>query len=220
MPKPSNRLGRVESLTPNKVLGIITGFLIFYARASASMSSIVQFCRRLTDKIDLLNEWIGTTVSWLTLIMVVITFAIVMLRYAFNYNSIAMQESVSYMHALVFMLGAAYTLKTGAHVRVDIFYQRLGKSARAWIDCCGVVLLLLPVSGFILYSSWDYVAESWKIFESSSNSGGLPGVFLIKSTIPLTACLLILQGISMFLANLMIALGIDRSDEPGSIETR
>ncbi|CCE22928.1 TRAP transporter small permease subunit [Methylotuvimicrobium alcaliphilum] len=184
------------------------------------MPSTVQFCRRLADIIDSLNEWIGTTVSWLTLIMVVVTFTIVMLRYAFNYNSIAMQESVSYMHALVFMLGAAYTLKTGAHVRVDIFYQRLGRTARAWIDCCGVVLLLLPVSGFILYSSWDYVAESWKIFESSSNSGGLPGVFLIKTTIPLTACLLILQGISMFLANLMIALGIDRSDEPGSIETR
>lgn len=184
------------------------------------MPSTVQFCRRLADKIDSLNEWIGTTVSWLTLIMVVVTFTIVLLRYAFNFNSIAMQESVSYMHALVFMLGAAYTLKTGAHVRVDIFYQRCGKTVRAWIDCCGVLFLLLPVSGFILYSSWHYVVESWSIYESSSNSGGLPGVFLIKSTIPLTACLLILQGVSMFIANLMIALGLHTPVETRRIEAR
>ena len=184
------------------------------------MSSTVHFCRRLADKINTINEWIGTTVSWLTLIMVVVTFTIVVLRYIFNINSIAMQESVTYMHALVFMLGTAYTLKADAHVRVDIFYQRCGKTAKAWIDCCGVLFLLLPVAIFILYSSWHYVAESWSIFESSSNSGGLPGVFLIKTTIPLTACLLILQGVAMFVSNSMIALGLHSADETRQIETR
>lgn len=177
------------------------------------MPMIVRFCRRLVAKINALNEWIGVTVSWLTLAMVAVTFFIVVLRYTFNINSIGMQESVSYMHALVFMLGAAYTLKADAHVRVDIYYQRFGKTARAWIDCCGVLFLLMPVSAFILYSSWDYVAESWNISESSSNSGGLPGVFLIKSTIPLTAGLLILQGFSIFVSNLLIALGLDLSEE-------
>lgn len=143
--------------------------------------------------------------------MVVVTFAIVILRYTLNINSIAMQESVSYMHAMVFMLGAAYTLKADGHVRVDIVYRCCSHSARAWINCFGILFLLLPVSMFILYSSWDYAAESWNIYESSSNSGGLPGVFLIKSIIPLTACLLILQGIAMFISNLMIGLSLDNS---------
>lgn len=177
------------------------------------MSVFTSFCRRSIEKIDWLNDWIGAAVSWLTLVMVVVTFSIVILRYTFNINSIAMQESVAYMHALVFMLGAAYTLKADAHVRVDIFYQRCSETTRAWIDCFGIVFLLWPVAAFILYSSWDYVAESWNILESSSNSGGLPGIFLIKTTIPVTAFLLILQGLSMFLSKLLIALRLDSAEE-------
>ncbi|MGR9116184.1 MAG: TRAP transporter small permease subunit [Gammaproteobacteria bacterium] len=171
------------------------------------MSCLVQFSKRCIHSIDTLNEWIGTAVSWLTLFMVAVTFLVVILRYAFDVGSIAMQESVTYMHALVFMLGAAYTLKADGHVRVDIFYQRASRTVQAWIDCLGVLLLLMPVAGFIIWSAWDYVSDSWDIRESSSNSGGLPGVYLIKSTIIITAVLLFLQGLSLFLSKLMIALG-------------
>ncbi|PKM11637.1 MAG: C4-dicarboxylate ABC transporter permease [Gammaproteobacteria bacterium HGW-Gammaproteobacteria-3] len=170
------------------------------------MSHLVQRCIR---GIDTLNQWIGTTVSWLTLAMVLVTFLIVVLRYAFDISLVPMQESVSYMHGLVFMLGAAYTLKADGHVRVDIFYQCAGKVGQAWIDCLGVLVLLMPVAGFIIWSSWDYVASAWEIRESSSNSGGLPGVYLLKSMLIITPVLLILQGLSLFFGKLMAALGLD-----------
>lgn len=178
------------------------------------MSCLIQFNRACIHGINTLNEWIGRSVSWLTLMMVLATFLIVVLRYAFNIGSVPLQESVSYMHALVFMLGAAYTLKTDGHVRVDIFYQRFSPTAKAWVDCLGVLLLLMPVAVFIIWSSWDYIADAWAIRESSGNSGGLPGVYLVKTTIAVTAVLLILQGLSLFLSKLMVALGVDQPEEP------
>lgn len=122
---------------------------------------------------------------------------IVILRYFFDLGWIALQESVSYMHALVFMLGIGWTLQQEQHVRVDIFYQRFGKKGRAWVDLVGTLLLLTPICLFLIWSSLEYVENSWSEFEGSSEAGGLPGVFLLKSVIPLAASLLLLQGISM-----------------------
>ena len=176
------------------------------------MSSLIKTSQRCISTINHINEWVGKTISWLTLLMVVITFIVVVLRYAFDLGWIALQESVLYMHAIVFMLGAAYTLKHNGHVRVDILYQRCSDKTKAWIDCLGTLLLLMPVTGFIIWSSWEYVANSWTIQESSRNSGGLPGVYLLKTTILLMAGLLILQGIALFLQNLLIALGLNQEN--------
>ena len=161
----------------------------------------------LIRSIDRLNDIIGRSVAWLTLLMVLVTFLVVVLRYLFSIGWIAMQESIGYMHALVFMLGTAYTLKQSGHVRVDIFYQRMSRRGRAWVDVLGTLLLLLPFSAYILYASWDYVAASWAIHEASREAGGLPGVFLLKSVIPLMAGLLILQGLATILRNLLIISG-------------
>lgn len=169
----------------------------------SSFLKISQYCIRAIDNI---NEWVGNTISWLTLLMVITTLVVVVLRYVFDLGWIALQESVSYMHATVFMLGAAYTLKHDEHVRVDIFYQQCSNKTKAWIDCIGTLCLLMPVCGFILWSSWEYVTDSWAIQESSRNSGGLPGVFLLKTTIILMAALLILQSLAVFLKNLITAL--------------
>jgi len=172
------------------------------------MSTLLRTSQFCVTTINNVNEWVGKSISWLTLFMVITTFIIVVLRYVFDIGWIALQESVSYMHAIVFMLGAAYTLKHNAHVRVDIIYQRCNTKTQAWIDCLGTLLLMMPVTGFIIWSSWEYVADSWSIQESSRNSGGLPGVYLLKTTILLMAALLILQSISLFLQNLVIALGL------------
>lgn len=172
------------------------------------MSSANQISQACISIIDTINEWIGKSISWLTLLMVVTTFIIVIFRYAFNVGWIALQESVAYMHAIIFMLGAAYTLKHNGHVRVDIFYQRCSDKTKAWIDCWGTVFLLWPVMGFIIWSSWAYVGDSWSIQESSRNSGGLPGIYLLKTCIIIMAVLLILQSISLFLQNLRFALGL------------
>lgn len=129
--------------------------------------------------------------------MVLVTFIVVLLRYLFASGSIALQESITFMHAMVFMLGAAYTLRHEGHVRVDIFYRKFGPRGRAWVDLLGVLFLLLPVTLFITWISWEYVASSWSLLEGSREPGGLPGVFLLKSVIPLMALLLVLQGVAM-----------------------
>ena len=150
------------------------------------------------------SEWTGRVVAWFSLPMVILTFIIVVLRYAFDLGWIWMQESVVWMHAAVFMLAAAYTLKRDEHVRVDIFYRKMSVRQKALVDVLGTVLFLLPVSVFLIATSWDYVAVSWSIREGSREAGGLPFpcVPLLKSVIPLTAFLLVLQGIAMLFENL------------------
>ena len=151
---------------------------------------------KLSHYFDQISEWTGRLVAWLTFAMVITTFVVVVLRYLFDFGSIALQESITFMHAMVFMLGAAYTLRHEGHVRVDIFYRRFGERGRAWVDLLGVLLLLMPVTLFISWVSWDYVVSSWSLLEGSREAGGLPGVFLLKSVIPLMALLLLLQGVA------------------------
>jgi TRAP-type mannitol/chloroaromatic compound transport system permease small subunit len=170
--------------------------------------------RRLIRFLDGVAEWIGRSIAWLTLAMVLVTFLVVVLRYLFDTGWIAMQESVTFMHALVFMLGAAYTLRAGGHVRVDIFYRKFGPRGRAWVDLGGALLLLLPMSLFIVWISWDYVAAAWAVSEGSREAGGLPGVYLLKSLILLMPLLLALQALSMVFRSGLILVGADVEDGP------
>ncbi len=150
----------------------------------------------LAARIDRFSDGLGHTVAWLTLFMVLLTFLVVLLRYGFDTGWIALQESVTWLHACVFMLGASYALRRDSHVRVDIFYQKFSPRGRAWVDLLGSLLLLLPVCLFIFYASWDYVAESWEIGEGSAETGGLPALYLLKSLLLLMPALLILQGLA------------------------
>lgn len=162
------------------------------------------------DTIETFIDRIGRAVSWLTLAMVLTTFLVVVLRYVFNTGWIALQESISYMHALVFLIGASYTLKYDEHVRVDIFYRKLGDKGRAWVDLLGSLFILLPVMIFIIWISWDYIFNSWVVLEDSREAGGLAGVFLLKSVILLMAGLLILQSIALILRSLNKLLQVQR----------
>ncbi len=155
----------------------------------------------LADRLEQINRMAGRGIAWLCLAMVIVTSIVVIERYWFASGSIRMQESITFMHALVFMLAAAYTLAAGDHVRVDVFYGRMSARNKAWADLCGTLVLLLPFCVFLLWTSWDYASLSWQIREASQEAGGLPYPFpaLLKSTIPLTAVLLILQGIAMTL---------------------
>jgi TRAP-type mannitol/chloroaromatic compound transport system permease small subunit len=166
---------------------------------------------RLANALDLANSWIGRTVAWLSLAMVLVTFLVVVLRYAFDIGYIAMQESVTYMHAVLFMIGAGYTLQLDGHVRVDIFYQRFSRRGRAWVDLLGSLMLLLPVALLILTSSWHYVAESWSIHEGSREAGGIPGVFLLKTLLVVMPMLLLAQGLVWMLRNGLFLLGVDHA---------
>ena len=174
-----------------------------------SAETMLSTLQAFSNFIDTLNEYVGRLVAWLTFVMVLVTFLIVVLRYGFDFGLIAMQESVVYMHAFVFMAAAAYTLKHNDHVRVDIFYRALSPAAQAWIDLLGSLILLLPLCGFILWSSWAYVLQSWQLLEGSREAGGLPLVFLLKSLIPLLAVLLFLQGLSLTVRSLLVLAGDD-----------
>ena len=137
---------------------------------------------------------LGRGVSWLTLLMVVLTFAIVVLRYGFNQGWIWFQESVTYLHATVFMVAAAWAFQTDDHVRVDIFYRARSDRYRDWVNLAGTLIFLLPFGFFLLYIGWDYVAASWATLEGSREAGGLPAVFLLKSLILVLPALLLLQS--------------------------
>lgn len=146
--------------------------------------------------IDRLSDALGGLCAILTLIMVLVTVLIVVLRYAFGIGTIALQESVIYMHGAVFLLGIPYALRHDAHVRVDLLYTGYAQRRKAWLNLIGHGIFLLPVAGFLLSSSLPYAAASWRVLETSSEVGGIPAVFLLKSLIPLGATLLVLQGLS------------------------
>jgi TRAP-type mannitol/chloroaromatic compound transport system permease small subunit len=150
----------------------------------------------VADIIDRFNTLIGRAVAWLALVVVLLQFALVVARYLFGLGSIWATEAVIYAHATLFLLAAAWTLRAGGHVRVDIFYAEASSRTKAMIDLIGAVLLLLPFALVLVWLSWPYAARSWAIIERSQESSGLPLVFLLKSLIPLFAVLMALQGVA------------------------
>lgn len=153
--------------------------------------------------IDCFIDRLGRTLCWLSLLMVLITFAIVVLRYGFSLGWIAMQESVLYLHAALFIFGCSYGLLHDEHVRVDIFYRKMSSFKQALVNVLGHVFLLWPVVIFIALSSFDYVSVSWQIKEQSQEAGGLPFVYLLKSLIPMLCFTLMLQSVSEICKNII-----------------
>jgi TRAP-type mannitol/chloroaromatic compound transport system permease small subunit len=148
---------------------------------------------------DRISNITGKATSWLTLAMVILTSIIVVMRYVFDAGLIWMQESVTWMHAAVFMVGAAYTLLHEEHVRVDIFYRTMSERNRAIVDLIGVVLFLLPLCGLLALMAYDFAAAAWSIHETSREPGGLPYpmIPLMKSIVIVMPVAVALQGISM-----------------------
>lgn len=149
--------------------------------------------------LDRLSIVAGTTSAWLTLVMVIVTFIVVIMRYVFDAGLIWLQESVIWMHAVVFMAGAAYTLQQEEHVRVDVFFRSMSIKRQAWINLLGVLLFLWPVCIFLGWTSFDFVAASWRLQEASRESGGLPYplIPILKSVLLLMPAAVALQGASL-----------------------
>lgn len=165
----------------------------------------------LVHAIDAFTDRFGRLLAWLTLAMALLTTLIVVLRYGFNMGSILAQESVVYLHGTLFLLGAGYALKTGAHVRVDIFYRNFSPRRQAWVNSLGGIIFLLPLCGFIGISSWGYVSESWAMREASAEPGGIPAVYILKSLIPAAAINLALQGVAEVLRNAAVLASGDHA---------
>ena len=166
------------------------------------------FLNTLYKSIDRFTELSGRAVSWLVIIMVLLVGYDVTMRYVFNQGSIAIQELEWHLFSLIFLFGAAYTLKRDEHVRLDLLYQ--GKHSndriRAWVNLLGSACILIPFCILIINSSWFFVMQSWTIQEGSPDPGGLPYRFLLKASIPLAFCFLLLQGVAEAIRSLLTIL--------------
>lgn len=152
--------------------------------------------------IDFVNEWGGRVVMWLALILFMVTVYETFQRYLFRKSSAALQEMTWHLYALLFLLGLAYTLKHNAHVRVDIFYDRMSERNKALVNLFAIIVLLIPFCLLMIVFSWKFMMAAYLIGEKSGDPGGLPARWLLKAALPLGFGLLLLQGISEIFKNL------------------
>ncbi len=157
---------------------------------------------RIADRLDLVNQLVGNAVRWFALAMVLLQFAVVILRYVYGVSFVFLGEGVLYMHSALFMLGAGYTLLMDGHVRVDIFYARLSPRAQALVNAVCAAFFLAPAMILLGWFSWPSVRNSWAVLEGPISVGGIPASFLLKSLIPAFCALLLVQGLACFLRDM------------------
>ena len=183
---------------------------------------MARFFLHLAGHIERFSELTGRLVSWLILSMALIIGYDVTMRYLFQSGSVALQELEWHLFALVFLFGAAYTLKHDDHVRVDIFYRSrfMGGRGRAIIDLFGSLLFLIPFCLLVISASLPFVENSFSMAESSPDPGGLPARWLLKAAIPFGFSLLLIQGVAMAIRSVAVLLcpGSKDSDEDGPVE--
>jgi TRAP-type mannitol/chloroaromatic compound transport system permease small subunit len=167
----------------------------------------MRYAEKICYLIDSMNEWVGRGVAWVTLLVVLVVFVDVVMRYLFRTSFVFTQEMEWHLFAFIFLMGAGYTLLYDGHVRVDIIYQRLGPKGKAWINFIGVVFFLIPGCIMIIDTSTHFAYTSWQVLEGSPDPGGVPFRFLVKSTIPVGFGLVLLQGISLGIKSFYGILG-------------
>jgi len=174
---------------------------------------MVNLLKVFCGAIDSTNEAVGRMVSWVSLLLVLVVFVDVVMRYLFKTSFVFTQELEWHLFAFIFLIGAGYTLLHDGHVRVDIIYQRLSVKGRAWVNLIGVILFLIPGCWLVISTSWKFVGNSFSVLEGSPDPGGIPYRFIIKGTMTVGYALLLLQGLSMGLHALMQLLGVEAGEE-------
>ncbi|MEO1038025.1 MAG: TRAP transporter small permease subunit [Pseudomonadota bacterium] len=203
-------------LSPLLLLPLLAALWASFASAPAGL---IRLLKRAINAIDAVNTAIADAARWFALGLVLVTAIIVVQRYVFGLSFTPLQESVVYMHALLFLLSAAATLLAGGHVRVDIIYSKLPDSSKAWTDIAGTYLALLPMCWLILDTSRSYVGGAWRILERSRESDGLALVFLLKTAIPVFAVMMIAQGAAMAARAALTLANEDQPPRPRAVET-
>ena len=167
----------------------------------------MRILKRICFWIDTINAWVGRFVAWTTALVVAVVFIDVVMRYVFQTSFVFAQELEWHLFAFIFLIGAGCTLLKDGHVRVDIFYQRLGPKGQAWINFLGVLFLLIPGCYLIIVTSWQFVYNSFAVMENSPDPGGIPYRWVLKACIPVGFILVLAQGLSLGIKSLMIILG-------------
>jgi TRAP-type mannitol/chloroaromatic compound transport system permease small subunit len=163
--------------------------------------------------IDGLNELVGGITAWTALLLVVVVFTDVIMRYVFKTSYVFVQELEWHVFSFIFLIGAGYTLLRDGHVRVDIIYQRLGFRKRAWVNLIGVIFFALPGCFLVIFTTWKFTANSWSIMEGSPDPGGIPYRYLIKGAMPVGFGLLFLQALSLGLHSFLQLIGKEEYPE-------
>ncbi|MHA6288483.1 TRAP transporter small permease subunit [Maricaulis sp. CAU 1757] len=200
---------------PVLVLPLLTGVTGRFGRLP---DRVWDLHRRAIQVIDTISLTIGGAARWFALGLVVVTVVVVIQRYVFGFASTKLQESVIYMHALLFLLASASTLLADGHVRVDVFYAKADARGKAWTNLLGTYLALIPTCLLILWASTGYLTSTWRILESSRESDGLAFVYLLKTSIALFAVMMILQGVAMAARAVLTLAGQASPPGRGSLE--
>jgi TRAP-type mannitol/chloroaromatic compound transport system permease small subunit len=174
-------------------------------------SYLLRILKTSLSAVEKFTEVTGRFISWATVTMVILVVLVVITRYFLGLGSIALQESVTYLHCLVFMMGFAFTLKHDGHVRVDIFYRGFSPRFKAIVNLIGGLLFLIPFCLLIFFTSWDYVLASWVTRETSAENNGLPFIYLLKTLMLLMPATLVLQGIAEIIRSGLVLSGADVS---------
>ncbi len=167
----------------------------------------MEILKVFADIVDRINDWIGRTVSWAMLPVVLVAFAVVFMRYALGKGFPWLQEVYIWLHGAAFMAAAAWVLQQDGHVRVDLIYKRLGLRAKAWVEIVGVFLFLIPMVGVMFWWAWPAVQRSWRLMERSSTADGLQFMYVLKGFVVLFCVLVVLQGLAMVARAVLVLAG-------------
>jgi TRAP-type mannitol/chloroaromatic compound transport system permease small subunit len=179
---------------------------------------------RWAHRIDRFSERSGWVLYWLTLGMIGVGAFNAVARYLDKYTGLGLSSNMWielqwYLFSLVFLLGAAYTLKYDDHVRVDVLYSQLSRRGKAWVNLLGTALFLVPFCSVVLWHSIPFVTNSWAILEGSPDPGGLPR-YPIKTVIPLALLLVMLQGVSLMIREVAVLRDVQIEEEAAEKESR
>ncbi len=188
--------------------------------SAATTSGWTGRWQRIATGLAALNTIIGRFAAWLLLFMLLTQFVIVLMRYVFSFGSIQMQESVWYLHAIAFMLGAAYTMVHDRHVRLDLFYRSASVTAKAWIDLLGTAAVLAPFCIAMLIYAWPFVLKSWAVREGSAEAMGLPFIYLLKTVILIFLVLLGTQSACLAIKSILTLVRPAGIAKPGTTARR
>ncbi len=172
----------------------------------------MEILRQISKKIDALNNWVGRTISWLTVLLILVVCLDVLRRKLFSQTEAWITELECYLFALLFLFGAGYTFLHDRHVRVDVFFANQSKKDKAWTNIAGIILLLLPWCGILIYWGIHYAWQSFLVGEGSPNPNGLPALYLMKFAIPIALFLLLLQGLSELIKSILIVSEQSKSE--------
>lgn len=169
---------------------------------------------RIHNLFEKISIGAGVFASWFTTMLVLLICVDVFMRYFLNVSHVWVAELEAHMFALIFLLGAAYTLHEDAHVRVDLFYANFPERKKAIINLAGVILFLIPWCLVVIRASARYAHNSWKIRETSPDPGGLPALWIIKYMIVVAFALLILEALALLIRSLQVLTGKRQSVFP------